>query len=217
MVLASTMKLTGPQDLAGKRIGVHSEASLTKALAQYYLEKNSIDDAKLLIVPGSDVRVQALSKDQLDAAVVSLTDYATLEEQYAGKFHTLVDFSKELPDLMAFTVTASDKWVDENPELAQTFVTALVNGFKKVSTLDEAMKYANEHYADFAATPELLETQVKLLVDGGYFPADGQLTPEVCKGSIQFLTDVGQIEGLTTVEPDKYCRYDVIDAARSGQ
>jgi ABC-type nitrate/sulfonate/bicarbonate transport system substrate-binding protein len=212
-ILVARNGIEKPEDLNGKRIGVHSETSFTKALVEYYQKEHDVS-GQVLIVAGSENRAQALGKDQLDASVISITDFATLESQYAGQFHVLEPFTEALPDLVAFSVVSADKWVDDNHDLAAAFVKALLDGYATVSDKATAMKYAKEHYSDFMPSQELLEKGVSLLVDGGYFPQDGLLTPESCKASVEFLVGVGQIEGLNTVQDDKYCRYDLVDAAR---
>lgn len=214
-VLVATPEIQELADLAGKRIGVHSETSFTKAVADYYIEQNDIEGAELAIVPGSDVRAQSLARGQLDATVIGLEDFLTLEEQFPGRAHVLANFAEDYPDLMAFTTTASEQWVDENPELAQAFVAALLEGFRAVSESEAALETAREQYADFAPSESILEAQVGALVEGGYFPDDGQLTPEICRDSVAFMISVGQAEGdASSVDDSQYCRYDVIEAAR---
>jgi ABC-type phosphate/phosphonate transport system substrate-binding protein len=213
-ILVARNGIDEPAQLAGQRIGVHSEASFTKALAEYYQQENDIE-AKVLIVPGSENRAQALGKDQLDASVISVTDYATLQDQYPDRFHVLESFTETLPELVAFSVAAPDAWLEEKQAVATAFVEALIGGFRTVSTFEPAMRYAQEHYSDFMPSQELLEQGVQLLVDGRYFPEDGLLTPETCTSSVEFLVSVNQIEGLQDVQGDKYCRTDIIDEARS--
>jgi ABC-type nitrate/sulfonate/bicarbonate transport system substrate-binding protein len=213
--LVSRADIDSPEDLAGKRIGVHSELGFSMALVQNYLDEQGIE-AEVLIVPGSENRAAALASGELDAAGVSVQDFAVLDGQHPGEFIVLEPFAETLPDLMPLATQASVEFIEEEPELAAAFVDALVDGFATVNDLETAQAIAREQYPDFAPTEELLDRQVQVLVEGGYFPEDGLLTPEICRATVEWLIEAGQI---TDVEPPvddtRYCRYDLIEAARA--
>jgi NitT/TauT family transport system substrate-binding protein len=209
-VMVTNPEITDLQGLEGKRIGVHSDASFTKAVATYYLEEAGVE-GKLMIVPGSEVRAQALAKGQLDATVISLEDVITLTEQFPGKFKELAYFAKDYPDVVDLGTVAAKRWIEEEPELAKAWVAALSEGYAEVQDPAAAQAVAEEHYSDFAPTPEILAEQIKQLVEGGFYPEDAGLTPEQCKTTIAFTIEAGQVEGdAANVDDSKYCTYELV-------
>jgi ABC-type nitrate/sulfonate/bicarbonate transport system substrate-binding protein len=209
-VMVTNPEITDLQGLEGKRIGVHSDASFTKAVASYYLKEAGVE-GKLMIVPGSEVRAQALAKGQLDATVISLEDVITLGEQFPGKFKELAYFAKDYPDIVDLGTVAGKQWIEKEPELAKAWVAALSEGYAEIQDIAAAQAVAEEHYSDFAPTPEILEEQIKQLVEGGFYPADAGLTPEQCKSTIAFTIEAGQVEGdAANVDDSKYCTYELV-------
>src|SRR5437870_9439179 len=65
-VLVTPVSIKTPADLAGKRIGIHGPATLTEQLVKATIKKYALKSG-VLVVPGSEARIQALLSKQLDA------------------------------------------------------------------------------------------------------------------------------------------------------
>jgi ABC-type nitrate/sulfonate/bicarbonate transport system substrate-binding protein len=136
------------EELKGKTVGVHSETSFTKALADFYDERYDLGMTQL-IVPGSEVRAEALANDQIDASVIDLPDIVRLNLTYPGSFVVLETVGETLPMLIEQDIWMERTWVEENPELAQAVVKGLVEGIRKLIDDPEfALQLATEILPD---------------------------------------------------------------------
>ncbi len=202
------------ESLEGRRVGVHSESSFTKAVADHYLDTYQID-AEVLIVPGSEVRAQALANGQLDATVISLDDFLFLSDQFPGAFTVISEFGDELPDLISGVTTAAESFLEEQPDLALAYLVAYLEGIRTVNDLEEAQRVAVENIADSAPSAELLQQQVEMLVSGGFYPEDGHLSEATCSATLTFLIEAEQVEaGGSSSDDETYCRYDLLEQAK---
>lgn len=73
-VLVTPASIKTPMDLNGKRIGIHGPATLTEQLVKATIKKYALK-SDILVVPGSDARIQALISKQLDATPAELADF----------------------------------------------------------------------------------------------------------------------------------------------
>ena len=86
--LVSRNEIGTIEELAGLTMGVHAETSFTKAIADYYDAQYDLGMTQV-IVPGSEVRAEALANDQIDASVIDLPDIVTLAATYPDSFNVL--------------------------------------------------------------------------------------------------------------------------------
>lgn len=213
--LAVAPDINSLSDLAGKRIAVHGEASFTRAVSQWFAAENGYEYEEL-IIPGSEVRAEALAQGQIDASVIDLPDVVQLGATYPGSFKVLVTIGEEFPSLIEQDLWFSKTWADENPELAQRVTQAIVEAMRKLTDdTDYAFELAQEHLPDFD------EAVLRELVDEyssrGLWPADGLLTRERALETLVFFNEVGEIEIETPTDEtlDKYFNFSYLAEALS--
>jgi ABC-type amino acid transport substrate-binding protein len=97
-VLVTPASIKTPPDLNGKRIGIHGPATLTEQLVKATIKKYALK-SDVLVVPGSDARIQALISKQLDATPTELADFLELRQSKPRDYHAVIDYSKEYPFL----------------------------------------------------------------------------------------------------------------------
>jgi len=201
-------------DLEGKRLAVHGEASFTRAVSQYFSQLHGFQYEEL-IIPGSEVRAEALAQEQIDASVIDLPDIVQLSKTYPGSFKVLSTIGEEFPDLIEQDIWLDRAWAEENPELATKVVSAIVQAMRKLtSDSDYALGLAEQRLPDMDR--DVLEELVNEYADRGLWPADGLLTPERALSTLTFFNDVGEIEiDVPTDEAglDKYFDFSYLDAA----
>ena len=202
-------------DLAGKRIAVHGEASFTRAVSQWFAAENGYEYEEL-IIPGSEVRAEALAQGQIDASVIDLPDVVQLGATYPDSFKVLVTIGEEFPSLIEQDLWFSRSWAEENPELATRVTQAIVEAMRKLTEdTDYAFELAKEHLPDFE------DAVLRELVDEysarGLWPSDGLLTPERALETLTFFNDVGEIEidAPTEATLEKYFDFTYLDEALS--
>jgi NitT/TauT family transport system substrate-binding protein len=211
--LAVLPGITSMEDLEGKRIAVHGEASFTRAIADYYAEDAGITYEQL-IIPGSEVRAEALAKGNVDAAVIDLPDVIQLSKTYPGAFEVLTTIGEDFPELIEQDFWVTSAWADENPELAEQVVGAILETNRRLTDdTDYALDLAKRHLPDYDES--VLKELVAEYSDRGIWATDGLMTPERTLATLDFYNEVGEIEVDEVNDEllDKYFDFSYLEAA----
>ena len=193
--LAVVPSINNFSDLNGKKMAVHGETSFTRAVAQYYAQKEGFEYEEL-IIPGSDVRAEALAKGQIDASVIDLPDVVQLSKEYPGSFKVLSTFGEQFPDLIEQDLWLDKQWAQDNPETATKVVKAIVQANRRL-TEDPAwgLEIAKESLPDM--DPQVLEDLVNEYSERKIWSTDGGITPEKAVTTLEFFDNVGEIDIAT--------------------
>lgn len=179
-------------DLEGKRLAVHGEASFTRAVSNFFADLHGYDYEEL-IIPGSEVRAEALAQGQIDAAVIDLPDVVQLAQTYPGSFEVLVTIGEEFPELIEQDIWLDREWAESNADLASTVVECIVTAMRRMTDDTEyAISLATENLPDM--DEEVLTDLVEEYSTRDLWPADGLLTPERALSTLTFFNDVGEID-----------------------
>ncbi|MPZ51392.1 MAG: transporter substrate-binding domain-containing protein [Acidimicrobiia bacterium] len=200
-------------DLEGKRIAVHGEASFTRAVSNYFADINGYEYEEL-IIPGSEVRAEALAQGQIDAAVIDLPDVVQLSETYPGSFEVLVTIGEEFPELIEQDIWLDRDWAEANEDQATTVVQCIVDAMRTMTNDTEyALELAVENLPDM--DEQVLAELVEEYSTRDLWPADGLLTPERALSTLTFFNDVGEIEIDEPTEEslDDYFNFSYLETA----
>lgn len=193
------------ESLEGARIGVHGEASFTRAVSIFFAEQYGYEYEEL-IIPGSDVRAEALARGELDASVIDLPDIVLLEANFPGSFHILQTMGERFPELIEADVWLDRAWAEANPELATDVVKAFVAAARKMTEDTEyTLELAMEHLPDYGE--EILERLVTEYSERGIWPQDGLMSEERALTTLQFFQEVGEIDIETPITSETVARY----------
>ena len=190
--LAVASDINSFDDLDGKRLAVHGEASFTRAVSQYFSRLHGFTYEEL-IIPGSEVRAEALAQGQIDASVIDLPDIVQLAKTYPGKFKVLSTIGEEFPELIEQDMWFDRDWAEANPAVATSVVKAVVAAMRKLTAdSDYALQLAEERLPDMDS--DVLEELVVEYSERGLWPADGLLNPDRALETLQFFNDVDEID-----------------------
>jgi NitT/TauT family transport system substrate-binding protein len=185
-------------DLSGRPFGIFSEGAVATAITKDWVGSTCAagNQPNYLTIGGSDVRAQALVAGQIDATPLELSDVVTLESSGISDFTQVVDFAERMPDLHPQTVYANAEFLAEHRDVAQAFVTALVQEHAKINAdpqhlVELVTKYLPEE--DPATVARIAERYVEAKL----FDA-AALTEQNVQGTIDFFARAGVIEqGMT--------------------
>jgi ABC-type nitrate/sulfonate/bicarbonate transport system substrate-binding protein len=210
--LVSRNEITSIEELAGLTMAVHAETSFTKAIADFYDEEFSLGMTQL-IIPGSEVRAEALANDQVDASVIDFPDIVRLEATFPDSFNVLATIGETLPDLIEQDIWMNQSWIEENPELAQQVVSALVEGIRRLRDDNEyALSLATELLPD--EDPAVLSELIAAYTDRGIWDPNGILTEETAQFTIEFFADLGEIDvDPATVDLNEFFNFALLEGA----
>ncbi|MGH8952712.1 MAG: ABC transporter substrate-binding protein [Acidimicrobiia bacterium] len=207
--LVSRNEIGTIEELAGLTMAVHGETSFTKAIADFYDAEFELGMTQV-IIPGSEVRAEALANDQIDASVIDLPDIVALEATYPDSFVVLDTIGENLPDLIEQDIWMDRTWVEENPELAQQVTTCLVQGLRNL--IDDpayALELASELLPD--VDPAILEELIAEYNERGIWDPNGVLTEETAQYTVEFFADLGEIDvDPATVNLEDYFNFDLL-------
>lgn len=213
--LAVSPDIDSFEDLDGKRMAVHSEVSFTRAVSQWFARENGYEYEEL-IIPGSEVRAEALARGQIDGSVIDLPDVIELSHTYPGTFKVLTTIGEEFPDLIEQDVWLDRTWAEENPELATKVVRAIVQANRKLTEdHDYALQLAKQHLPD--VPEEVLDEIITEYAERELWPQDGLHTPERARATLEFFDDIGDIE-LDEINDEVvagYFDFSYVEAARA--
>lgn len=202
--------IQSPEDLAGARIGIHSETSTGTPLVRGTLNDLGIE-AEFVTIAGSPNRAQAMTQDQIDATTLFLSDSIRLEREDPDKFHVLLDYA-EVP-FASQSLVASTEWLDGNPELAECFVTHFVEtGQRMHEERDWAIEQLIEMFPE--EDSEYLEALATEYLDRGLWVEDGgqELLSNLGEAA-EILIELGSLSADAPTDASAYVRMDLVDAA----
>ena len=212
--LVAPTDVSDPGGLDGLRVGIHAKVSSTTLYTQVALSDYPDAKPKILVVPGSAKRIEALAADELDASVVQLADLPKLDEVAPGKFHDIYNFAQKNPELIDSVIFVAKDTLATNPQLVQDFIAAHLKAnqaaYDDVQALGDKI---TELVPDTSA--DLGQQLAKLYTDAGLWPRDGGLTDDGVKATITALADNQIIEDA----PDPSAVYDrsALDAVLAKQ
>ncbi len=211
--LVSVPEIETIEDLEGKTIAVHGETSFTKAVADFYAQQFGLN-VNLIIIPGSEVRAEALANKEIDASVIDFPDIVSFTAVYGeGTFNVLATLGETLPDLIEQDIWLDAEWADENPDLAQEVVTAILEGIRKLRSDPEfALRIAQEALPE--EDPAILEELIASYTERNIWEPNSFLTEENAEFTLQFFFDVGEIDvDPATADLNKFFNFDLLEAA----
>ena len=142
---SAAKSLTGPQDFAGKKLGVTSPGSSTDYLTQYLSTKNGIDtsDYTTVTAGAGSTFLAALSNGGIDAGMTTDPTIATAVSKGLGK--VLIDMRTEEGTKAALgglypaaSMYMDCAYVEQNPETVQKLVNAFTHTMQWISEHDAA-------------------------------------------------------------------------------
>lgn len=212
--LAAAPEFETMEDLDGARIAVHGEQSFTRAVSVFFAEQYGYEYEEL-IIPGSDVRAEALARGEIDASVIDLPDIVLLQQTFPDSFHILQTIGEQFPELIEADVWMDAGWAEENPDLATAVVKSVLQAARRMTEdTDFALQVAMENL------PEMDEAVLQRLVEEyserGIWVEDGLLTPERALTTLQFFQEVGEIDietPITEETVDRYFEFTYLDNA----
>jgi NitT/TauT family transport system substrate-binding protein len=205
------------QDIDGKRFGIHGETATSSIVAKNWLIKQCGINPKVLVIPGGDNRAVALRNNQLDAAMVQMSDWLNLDAEVPGKFHLIP--TEGVFDISGAGYWGNTDWLEKNREVADAYLGELLKTFRQIHQDPSIAEAAVRKYVP--GTPsQIVAPAIKAYIDtvkawpqngGGtdmldkaiqYFTSDGELQPGLQLSQVvdsaflnQALTKVGKVDG----------------------
>lgn len=188
------------EDTDGKRMGIHSTAGITTALAKaWFAEKCPDSKPKYITIEGSDNRVQALMAGQLDMAIIDIGGVVQLQKQAPDKMHVIDYLAKVFPTIQTSLNWSNATFIKEHSEVITDFLAKQIEVQRKMNDdpayLVQVLKKYLPDMDDATA-----EATAHAYLDAGIFPTDGGVTAAGVQDTIDWLAsnDLGVEKGALT-------------------
>ncbi|MBX3095136.1 MAG: ABC transporter substrate-binding protein [Cryobacterium sp.] len=203
--------ITSAAELSGKKIAVHSETSLSNLVVQYTLNENDIDDAEVLMIPGSPARSQALAQGQIDATSLFVADALRLQQSDAS--FSIIETYSNLPFVDQLLWVRRD-FVETHRAELQAILSALLETYERFG--DDLDWAAAESGALMPDEPEdLVRAVVEEYKQIGVWPADGGIPSyEFFEDTIAFLKRGNVLGAAASDDPRDYIDLSILEEVR---
>ncbi len=190
--LVTPVSIKDVKPLDGKRVGYHAPITVTEALVKWMAQHYKITPT-WMIIPGSDVRSEALMRGQLDATPAEIGDVLNILTAKPGQFHVLISYAKTFPQLIGSMYFASADYVQKNSATVETVLEAILRAHRNAeerpaSVRENALRLLPE------TKPELVEATAATYKELRIWDVNGGAGRERGEASIKFFEESGLLK-----------------------
>jgi len=190
--LVTPVSLKDPKQLNGKRVGYHAPITVTEALVKWMARHYKITP-NWMIIPGSDVRAEALMRGQLDATPAEIGDVLNILTVKPGQFHVLISYAKTFPQLIGSMYFARADYVQKNAATVETVIEAILKAHRNAeerpaSVKENALRLLPE------TKPELVDAIAATYKELRIWDVNGGAGKERGDASIRFFEESGLLK-----------------------
>jgi len=190
--LVTPVSLKDPKQLDGKRVGYHAPITVTEALVKWMAQHYKINP-NWMIIPGSDVRAEALMRGQLDATPAEIGDVLNILSAKPGQFHVLISYAKSFPQLIGSMYFARADYVQKNSATVESVLEAILRTHRSAeerpaSIKENALRLLPE------TKPELIEATAAAYKELRIWDVNGGASKDRGDASIKFFEESGLLK-----------------------
>lgn len=190
--LVTPVSLKDPKQLDGKRVGYHAPITVTEALVKWMAQHYKITP-NWMIIPGSDVRAEALMRGQLDATPAEIGDVLNILNAKPGQFHVMISYAKTFPQLIGSMYFARADYVQKNGAIVESMLEAILRAHRSAeerpaSVRENALRLLPE------TKPELVDAIAGTYRELRIWDVNGGAGKERGDASIKFFEESGLLK-----------------------
>ncbi|MGH7774934.1 MAG: ABC transporter substrate-binding protein [Candidatus Binatia bacterium] len=187
--LMAPVSIKEPKQLDGKRVAYHAPFSLTEALVKWMANYYKLSP-QWMIIPGSEVRAEALMRGQIDATPAEIADVLNVLESKPGQFHVLLSYAKIFPELLGTVYFARTDYLQTNGPVVEAVLEAVLRTHR---TTEENPGQAKEAALKLlpGTKPGTIDAITKNYRDLRIWDVNGGVSRERGEGSLKFFEETG--------------------------
>jgi NitT/TauT family transport system substrate-binding protein len=137
--LVTAVSFKDAKQLDGKRVGYHAPITVTEALVKWMAQHYKITP-NWMIIPGSDVRAEALMRGQLDATPAEIVDVLNILNAKPGQFHVLISYAKTFPQLIGSMYFTRADYLQKESATVDAVMEAILRAHRSAEERPAAVK-----------------------------------------------------------------------------
>jgi NitT/TauT family transport system substrate-binding protein len=190
--LVTPVSFKDPKQLDGKRVGYHAPITVTEALVKWMANHYKITP-NWMIIPGSDVRAEALMRGQLDATPAEIADVLNILTAKPGQFHVLISYAKTFPQLIGSMYFARADYLQKNSATVESMLEGILIAHRNAeerpaSVKENALRLLPE------TKPELIDAISASYKELRIWDINGGASKERGDASIKFFEESGLLK-----------------------
>jgi NitT/TauT family transport system substrate-binding protein len=200
--LVTPVGLKEPKQLDGKRVGYHAPVTVTEALVKWMARHYKINPT-WMIIPGSDVRAEALMRGQLDATPAEIGDVLNILNAKPGQFHVLISYAKIFPQLIGSMYFARADYLQRNGAVVEGVLEAILRAHRSAeerpaSVRENALRLLPE------TKPGLIDAIAASYKELRIWDVNGGAGKERGEASIKFFEEAGLLKKAAVTFPQAF-------------
>ena len=197
--LVTPVSFKEPKQLDGKRVGYHAPVSVTEALVKWMANYYKITP-NWMIIPGSDVRAEALMRGQLDATPAEIADVLNILHAKPRQFHVLISYARIFPQLIGTAYFARADYLQNNSAMVETVLEAILKAHRAVEARPALVKETTLRLLP-ETKPELIDATAATYKELRIWDVNGGAGKERADASIKFFEESGLLKpGVVTFQ-----------------
>ncbi|HEX2226652.1 MAG TPA: ABC transporter substrate-binding protein [Candidatus Binatia bacterium] len=200
--LVTPVSLKEPKQLDRKRVGYHAPVTVTEALVKWMANHYKINPT-WMIVPGSDVRAEALMRGQLDATPAEIGDVLNILNAKPGQFHVLISYAKIFPQLIGSMYFARADYLQKNGATVESVLAAILNAHRSAEERPGTMK-ENALRLLPESKPKLIDAIAASYKELRIWDVNGGADKERGEASIKFFEEAGLLKKGAVTFPQAF-------------
>lgn len=190
--LVTPVSFKDPKQLDGKRVGYHAPVTVTEALVKWMANHYRITPV-WMIIPGSEVRAEALMRGQLDATPAEIGDVLNILQAKPGQFHVLISYAKIFPELIGSMYFARADYLQQNGAIVEAVVEAILKVHRSVEAQPALVKESARKLLP-ETKPELMDATAATYKELRIWDINGGAGKERGEASIKFFEEAGLLK-----------------------
>jgi NitT/TauT family transport system substrate-binding protein len=183
------------KDLDGEPFTFHARGTGTEAIGDIIAKREGITFGQRSYVPGSENRIVAMMKGQINATIVDLSNKNILMAKAGDRFHVLPGVDDPASDEVVFGEIG---WMKKNQQSVAILVEELLRTWRDMTKDPSIMDRERKKRNLLSDLPKELLAEVdafyKEAVEGGLYDPEGG-GAEAAKADFEFYVAAGQMQG----------------------
>jgi NitT/TauT family transport system substrate-binding protein len=197
--LVTPVSFKDAKQLDGKRVAYHAPVSVTEALVKWMANHYKINP-NWMIIPGSEVRAEALMRGQLDATPAEIADVLNILQSKPGQFHVLISYAKVFPQLIGSMYFARSDYVQKSGPIVEAVLEAVLKSYRTVEAQPSLIKENTRRLLP-EMKPELIDATAATYKELRIWDINGGASKDRGEASIKFFEEAGLLKkGAVTFE-----------------
>lgn len=187
--LVTPVSIKDAKQLDGKRVGYHAPITVTEALVKWMAQYYKINP-NWMIVPGSDVRAEALMRGQLDATPAEIVDVLNILSAKPAQFHVLISYAKIFPQLIGSMYFSRADYLQKESAIVDSVMEAVLRAYR---TAEERPAMIKENALRLLpeTKPQLIDAIAASYKELRIWDINGGAGKDRGDASIKFFEDAG--------------------------